>query len=224
MRTISAFSGHIYTTKASAMRAARNAVGHQYVVEAPELGSRFDGVITIGMDMIDVMAVGNGWQWNYTFDLADVLVKVRYADGTIDDVRYAEVAHWQDATTPPAESAPNPVHEVARQVQTYLRARDNAESDEERYRLYDEHVPSLIALCREAGADYGDIFRTCHTVEIALRGNTPSYIAEVIVRAAPYGLDSKNLHEHLAMWARKRGVNPSVYLEMVREAAARAAA
>lgn len=108
MRTLTKYSEHLYTTRASAMRAARNALGRNYPLkdsEVPELRNRFDGDITIGTDMIGTEACegGWGWRWMYTFDLGDVSVRVRYADGTIADVRYADVAHWQDATHPPTQ-------------------------------------------------------------------------------------------------------------------------
>ena len=98
MRYVTEHSDHVYTTKSSAMRAARNEVGHSYVVETPELENRFDGVIPITTDMISVESCEGGWRWSYTFNLADVIVRVRHADGGIADVRYADVAHWQDAT------------------------------------------------------------------------------------------------------------------------------
>lgn len=206
MRTITQFSQHVYTTKASAKRAALNAVGSTYLVEDPELRNRFDGEITIGTDMIDVMAVGNCWQWSYTFDLYDVLVRVRYADGTIADVRYAEVAHWRDATTPPAEPEENPVHVAARRVANYLRDRANAESSEQRHELENKEYPGLVSECQEAGIDIFDVGCVCRQIEAALINDNPYWIAEVVLRAESYSLASKTLWDHFAAMAAKQGV------------------
>lgn len=98
-------SQHIYTAKSSAMRAARKAVGHSYPVEAPELENRFEGCITITADMLGVEACEGGWRWTYAFDLAEVMVAVRSADGTGTQRRYADVAHWKDASTTQLDAA-----------------------------------------------------------------------------------------------------------------------
>ena len=216
MRTITQYSQHVYTTKASAKRAALNAVCSTYLVDDPELRNRFDGEITIDSDMIDVVAVGNGWQWSYTFDLYDVVVKVRHADGTIEHTRYANVAHWQDATTPPVEPEENPVHAVAKQVNDYVKAWSAAESDEERFALHDPTVPRLIAACHSLGIDYTDVYSACRAVQDVIMSSSPSYIAEIIVRAESYGLASDVLHAHLRVWAVRRGVKPAVYLDHAR--------
>lgn len=100
MRYITQYSQHVYKSKFSAMRAGRNAIGDKYLVETPELGSRFDGCITIIPSTINIEPYADGWRWSYTFDLADVIVSVRNTAGTVGVVRYADVAHWQGACTP----------------------------------------------------------------------------------------------------------------------------
>lgn len=220
MRYVTEHSDHVYTTKPSAMRAARNEVGHSYVVETPELENRFDGVIPITTDMINVESCEGGWRWSYTFNLADVIVRVRHADGEIADVRYADVAHWQDATHPCDEG----VRIVSAQAADYLRALDNAESDEARLEIQGGTLSTLMIMSRDAGVDLGDIFSACRAVENALLSSNPHYIAEVILRAQPLGLVSDELRAHLRTWARRRGVSPSNYLRMAEEALSQQAA
>lgn len=213
MRYVTEYSDHVYTAKSSAMRAARNAVGHSYLVETPELRNRFDGVISITADMISVEPCEGGWRWGYTFDLADVIVRVRHADGEIADVRYADVAHWQDASTPVDDA----LRTLAMEALTYLRAHEAAVSDDDRRENYDRHMPHLLSESERLGVDLSDIIRVCSEVEDALLSDTPHYIAEVMLRAQPFGLVSDELRARLTTWALRRGVPPAKYLRMAEE-------
>lgn len=210
MRYVTEYSDHVYTAKTSAMRAARNAVGHSYLVESPELRNRFDGEIRVTADMISVESCEGGWRWGYTFDLADVIVRVRHADGEIADVRYADVAHWQDACTPVDDA----LHVLAMEAQTYLRAHEAAVSDDDRREIHNRHMPHLLDESERLKVDLGDILGTCRAVESALISNNPHYIAEVMLRAQPFGFVSDDLRAHLTTWALRRGVHPAKYLRM----------
>lgn len=221
MRYITKHIDHVYTTKSSAMRAARNAVGHSFLVESPEMENRFDGVIRITTDMISVESCEGGWRWAYTFDLADVTVRVHHADGSIADVRYADVAHWQDAYTPVDDS----LHSLAMEALTYLRAYDAAgRGDDDLREVHDRHMPHLLDESTRLGVGLDDIFDVCHTVENALLSSNPHYIAEIILRAQPLGLVSDELRAHLRTWALRRGVSPAKYLRMAKEILAQRAA
>lgn len=219
MRFITQHSQHIYKSKSSAMRAGRNAIGDKYLVEAPELGSRFDGCITISADMVSVEPCADGWRWSYTFDIDAVIVKVRNVDGTIGEARYADVAHWRDACTPNDGAA----CKVARQVYEYLCARDT-ENTEGRIALYEATMPGLIAMCQEADIDVHNLFSVCFSVKEALVSTSPHYIAEIILRAEPFGLVTGALRAHLEYWARKRGCHGTTYLRLAEEALSEQAA
>lgn len=196
MRIITQHSTYIYKSKSSAMRAARNAVGHQYLVEAPELGSRFDGVIPVTKEMISVEPLGDGWRWSYTFYLSDVLVRVRHADGNVADVRYGEVAHWKDATTPgdPIVQAQAAEFESAkcappRECATCAHGEYGGATDCEPCRQCTESTlsswtPSVIPRCETCARyrdDYSDDCDVCQD-EDDLPGWKPSHHAFVLTR------------------------------------------
>ena len=220
MRYITEYSEHAYATKSSAMRAARKAVGCEFFVETSELATRFDGVILITADMINVDPCEGGWCWSYTFNLADVMVRVRHADGEIADIRYADVAHWQDADHPCDED----IRRVSVQAAGYLRTPGNVESDEARLGIQDGTLPILMMMSRDAGVDLNDIFSACRAVENALFSSNPRHVAEVILRAQPLGLASDELYAHLDTLALRRGAPPAKYLRMAKESLSQQAA
>ena len=125
MRTITVYSEHIYTTKSSAWRAARNAVGNCYKVKQPEFEHNFEGTITVGTEMLSVEPCAGGWRWAYTFDLADVETWV-LREGRQIDCRYGDVAGWKDCCTPPVEPEADPAKELARRISEYHHEINNA--------------------------------------------------------------------------------------------------
>lgn len=208
MRLITKYSPHTYKTKQSALRAACNAVGEKYLVDEMELQNRFDGLITVTADMVNVVAVAGGWQWTYTYDLSDVVVEIFVGDGVKCGVAYAEVAHWKDARTPVSDV----VMLAGTSVEAYLRALDVMESIEALHDAYDR----ALALCVAAGVDFGGMVNACREVECALMSDNPAYIAVVIRRAEPFGLASAKLRERFLLMAVRRGVRPVVYEGMAK--------
>lgn len=215
MRTVTQYSDHIYKSKASAMRAARNTVGCTYVVNEPEFQHNFDGHIVISADMLAVELRRGGWCWSHTFDFGDVMTRVRRTDGEIVEVRFAEVAHWKNCQTPPEEDTA--IHDLARATADYLCAVDAAVTDEERMELYDRTMPILLSTSQKLGVDLGDVLGICREVEVARLSDIPHYIAEVVLRAEPFGLASDSLHSHLRLAASRRGVTAAAYLRIAEE-------
>lgn len=129
MRSITQYHEYIYKAKASAMRAAKNAVGHRFLVAAPELGNRFEGHITIDESMIAVEAHEGGWRWLYTFNLGDVIVEVLDGDGPVIQTLFGEVCHRPDCSTPAASILQGIGIMIARYIARVVQVRANTFHD-----------------------------------------------------------------------------------------------
>lgn len=99
---------HIYTTKAAALRAARNKAQRTMtsfswgmVCTDAEILRGFHGYIRFTIDMIVVEAYENGWRWGVSCKRGDVLVWVRLPNLRCVQIPYREaVGRWHNTETP----------------------------------------------------------------------------------------------------------------------------
>lgn len=216
MRDCIEYSKHIYTSKSSAMRAAKNAIGREVGVVNPQIGNGFDAILIITENMLDVSPCENGWRWSFSYGQEDVTPYTPCGDNVPSGEACASAIETTTADTSSVAHnvvLPDLIHRIEQYRGTLRRLYDSGD-----FKGHSSHMasifPVLDADCKAIGIDFRDVDTVLDIIGVTSESTNPLTIAEVVIDAEPFGLDSR-VRPRLIELARLRGKLPEYYLNKV---------